>query len=142
MVRPTDRRRRASDGCAPSAPRHPVRVSAAREPQLAPRERRLGFGQLADQGRQGRAEPVEHLSVVDDRMLRSIGRLPGFCGVALAQRAPGKTGIRARPLPADLLVELGQPLAQVVDEEDQLHRAATEQGMRFPIVVMQRSRLQ
>jgi hypothetical protein len=114
----------------------------ATERQLMPGERPLGLLQFHDERRQRRAELVEHLRVVDDRVLLHVRRLPGFLHVVLANRGVCKTGIGVRPFRADLLVELRQPQAQVIDREDQLHRAATEQGMRFPIIVMQHSRLQ
>ena len=74
-----------------------------------PGERPLGLLQFHDERRQRRAELVEHLRVVDDRVLLHVRRLPGFLHVVLANRGVCKTGIGACPFRADLLIELRQP---------------------------------
>jgi hypothetical protein len=69
----------------------------ATERQLMPGERPLGLLQLHDERRQRRAELVEHLCVVDDRVLLHVRRLLGFLHVASANRGVCKTGIGACP---------------------------------------------
>ena len=81
----------------------------ATERQLMPGERPLGLLQLHDERRQRRADLVEHLRVVDDRVLLHVRRLLGFLHVASANRGVCKTGIGACPFRADLLIELRQP---------------------------------
>ena len=51
-----------------------------------PGERPLGLLQLHDERRQRRADLVEHLRVVDDRVLLHVRRLLGFLHVAWANR--------------------------------------------------------
>jgi hypothetical protein len=58
----------------------------ATERQLMPGERPLGLLQLHDERRQRRADLVEHLRVVDDRVLLHVRRLLGFLHVASANR--------------------------------------------------------
>jgi hypothetical protein len=78
-----------------------------------PGKRPIGLLQLHDERRQRRAELVEHLGVVDDRVLLHVRRLRGFLHVSLANLGVCKAGISARPFRANLLIELRQPQAQV-----------------------------
>jgi len=89
--------------------RHARSTPPATERQLTPGERPLGLLQFHDERRQRRAELVEHLRVVDDRVLLHVRGLPGFFHVVLANGGVCKTGIGVRPFRADLLVELRQP---------------------------------